>query len=410
MGVGENSRIQYSPGVPTALAPNSNPLLSIGGGSPFGTNTQLPEARESEIYGDTQWVNTLTTPYAGKIASAFTGSVIYAQAGDWIFCVEQNAGDEPSFVSSNDCRGSYAKILTLQGAGGETSNQLVDVDITLDRPLSGLPVAGDNCRVIKSGNVFSTVTETQARNGLVDHSELWYWNTDGNAEDIQFWVEPIQANDCTIEIMRPGDLRASVTMNNVLSSATATPFTPFGRVLQELTLFDVSGPPIEIPNQVIARENGVLSTQASNTFFRSPFWLRRTVPAGVNPGEAVFALRCTSEQLSNGTPLNDFNKLNSGSLIVWKIDPPASRVSVSVPDRLLYAGGGARIVTTLKDGNGNPLENRSVQVTAAVGTITQDHSKLTDSKGEISTIYSVGSSAGGSTETFTATLQIDPSE
>lgn len=412
MSEGGQIRWLYSTGTGSTSAPADDPLLSIGGDSSFITANNpanLTDVRGGECYNDTSWVNTLTNYYTGVLAQSLSGSVVHAAAGDWLLCVEQNALDSPSFSAADDSRGSIAKILTMSAADNSAAN----VTVTLDRPVSGLAVAGDSVRVAKSGNVFATVTEAQARTGLVDHSLLYWFKGDVNDDAIQIWVEPIFANGCSVEVLRNGEIASDyASQANILTDAEESPVNQFGRVIDEVDSFTNAGPMAEVASQELARQNGTLpsATTLISEGFLSPIWLRRTVPVGANPGECVFVLRVTSEEQNDGTPLSDFDSLNAGTPIVWDIDPPTSRTLVSEIDRKLYANGGARVTTTLTDQGGNPLVNRSLRFGAVEGSMVTDPSVLTDANGQVINTWSGVGATEGNTETITATISIDPGE
>lgn len=150
--------------------------------------------------------------------------------------------------------------------------------------------------------------------------------------------------------------------------------------------------------------------------FVVPMWLKRTIPPGTLPGDSAFVLRTTSEVGRNRAaptveiPLSDYDKLNSGAVIVWDIEPPAVRTIAVIIDRRVFVGAGVRLTATIVDGSGNPLPNRWFNLTASDGTITRDERAFSNAAGQLIAQFDLPSTSIATQITFTATLVIDPAE
>lgn len=421
MGEGGDSRWIYSAGL-TGAGENTDPTESLGGDSPDPVGAVLVERfRGSEIACESNWNANPTIRSAGQIAAVLTNGNISAAAGDWLLAIEQNSGDSGSFLSSNDARGSYAKILTMSAS----TNQSAPVNITLDRELTGLAVSGDNVRISKAQNVFRNVTDVEAIAGIVDHSMLWFYKNDSTTssdtfDNVELWIDPVQANGCKIEIMRPENLfNPTLSQNNFdneLATRFVTPFNSFGSALLENAFFNEAGPPIDIVSQSLAIANATFRQSSVNVGFPdqcTPVWLRRTIPAGTRPAECVFILRNTSttgfiiSTMTDNVALTDFNKLNSGAIIVWSVAQSAVRVISLSIDRRIYPGGGCRITGTLVNGTGVPLPNRWFNITVSAGTVVQTATAFSSTAGQIVVTYALPLASPPATVTISASL-VDP--
>ncbi len=393
-----------------------------------GSGTDFDKVRGSEIQCASEWALAPTRKSAGRLAVAFTNGNVFATLGGWLISVEQHQSTPGSYSSSDDSKGSYAKIISLTavGGGGELDNATVAIDIELDRELSGLPILGDNVFVAMPESVFQNVTAAEAKTGIVDYSGLYFGKLESGVagdtedhDDVEVWVEPVMSGGCKIEIMRPEPATLALTQfsgtfDNEIATRFVTPFSALGSALEENSFYNDAGPAGEFTSQALGAQNGELKRTALSPVNQyGPIWLKRTVPADAQPSECVFIIRLTSVNGHNtSTPetpvsLADFDKLNSGSILSWTIAEPVARVVTISIDRTIHPGGGVRLTARIVDDTGSPLPGRWLNITADAGTITRTARTFSDSAGEVTVIFELPFASPPATVTFSATF-VDP--
>lgn len=375
----------------------NDPALSFGDHSPPSNPNELDAL--SELYVEHQMNSIATSRW---------------EIDDWTIRARPNFPPTPSdsFASPGDW------ITSIDGANAGFRSRVVSNDgttIVFESPTPALLESGAWLRVSKPNNLFPDVTEDQVATGVVDYRLICFLKTNVGNNNFRFYTPPVRANGCEIAICPS----SRATTGNILGNfgrefpqpadVFTSPFDDFGKVIDK-NVFDAFD--WDNSNRVVpaySKNHAMVGVGAQPQVFTDesvmPIWIRRTVPAGVAPGECVFGMNVFVSDAISQDATADSDPFDFGFTIPWSVAPIAEVLTLR-QDRLIFTRGAARIIGKVADSQGRPLPGRHafVEITSGPGSIAQDANQLTDEDGEVLAIYTAPTAGGDQTATLRLNL------
>lgn len=370
---GNQNRFIYSNAVNSTTA-QGDPLISLGGLRP---DNDTPQGSE-----------------------CYRGAVLDGNSPSLTVYID-NETDTPG---SSDPAIDDWLVATL-GPAAPSFGRVVAVDygartITVDRAMRSLALTGGAIRTSRRQNLFPDATLAQVQSGVVDHRMIYFLKTNVGAENnFRFWVNPIQANGCDIEIVAPQNVildpggTNNVGADSTIATATDSPFNSLGRIATTSSDWNTANAPRIVYSEAAAVPDG--GSDAFTDEACIPIWIRRTIPANASPGECVFLLNAFVPNAIAQDATADPNPHTSGFIFSWFNPEPTYTLTIT-SDRLLFTGGVARIFGTVKYPDGTPAVglNARLSLVSGPGTLTADPDARTDSLGRVSALYASPATAG----------------